>query len=164
MNDYGFELLSDQPILVNEDNIREIFSPENWYADLQRSVNAAEMSRRKFRDIAVIAGLIFQGFPGEHKKQKHLQNSTGLLYDVLVDAEPAHLLLQQAHREVLTYEVEANRLHHSLERIGRSKFLITRPKDLTPFCFPIKVDSLRDELTSEKLQDRIKRMQLQAER
>lgn len=162
MNDYGFELLSDQPIPVNEENIRQIFSPESWYADLQRSVNAAEMSRRKFRDIAVIAGLIFQGFPGEHKKQRHLQNSTGLLYDVLVDAEPAHLLLQQAHREVLTYEVEAQRLHHSLERISNSSFLITRPKELTPFCFPIKVDSLRDELTSEKLQDRIKRMQLQA--
>lgn len=162
MNDYGFELLSDQLIPVSEENIRQIFSPDNWYADLQRSVNAAEMSRRKFRDIAVISGLIFQGFPGEHKKQRHLQNSTGLLYDVLVNAEPAHLLLQQAHREVLTYEVEANRLHHSLERISRSKFLITRPKELTPFCFPIKVDSLRDELTSEKLQDRIKRMQVQA--
>ncbi|MBW7914580.1 MAG: ligase-associated DNA damage response DEXH box helicase [Taibaiella sp.] len=162
MNDYGFELLSDQPIPVNEENIQEIFSPENWYADLQRSVNAAEMSRRKFRDIAVIAGLVFQGFPGEYKKQRHLQNSTGLLYNVLVDTEPAHLLLQQAHREVLTYEVEAQRLHYSLQRIRESKILITRPADLTPFCFPIKVDSLRDELTSEKLQDRIRRMQAQA--
>lgn len=162
MNDYGFELLSDQPIPVNEENIHEIFSPENWYTDLQRSVNAAEMSRRKFRDIAVIAGLVFQGFPGEYKKQRHLQNSTGLLYNVLVDTEPAHLLLQQAHREVLTYEVEAQRLHYSLKRIGESKILITRPADLTPFCFPIKVDSLRDELTSEKLQDRIRRMQAQA--
>lgn len=163
INDYGFELLSDQPIPVNDENIRQIFSQDNWYADLQHSVNAAEMSRRKFRDIAVIAGLVFQGFPGEYKKQRHLQNSTGLLYNVLVDTEPAHLLLQQAHREVLTYEVEAQRLHFSLERIKQSKILITRPKDLTPFCFPIKVDSLRDELTSEKLQDRIRRMQAQAD-
>ncbi len=162
MNDYGFELLSDQPIPVDETNIYDIFSPDDWYTHLQRSVNAAEMGRRKFRDIAVIAGLIFQGFPGEYKKQRHLQNSTGLLYNVLVENEPGHLLLQQAYHEVLTYEVEAQRLHLSLERIKDSKILITRPKDLTPFCFPIKVDSLRDELTSEKLQDRIRRMQAQA--
>ena len=162
MNDYGFELLSDQPIPVHEDNIHALFSPDGWYADLQHSVNAAEMSRRKFRDIAVISGLIFQGFPGELKKQKHLQNSTGLLYDVLVENEPQSLLLQQAYHEVLTLELETHRLYDSLQRITAGKLLITRPTVLTPFCFPIKVDSLRDELTSEQLQDRIRRMQAQA--
>lgn len=164
MNDYGFELLSDQPIPVDETSIKQLFSPGNWYADLQRSINSAEMSRRKFRDIAVISGLLFQGFPGEHKKARHLQNSTGLLFDVLVDNEPTSLLLQQAHREVLTTEIEAPRLYEALERIAQSKILVTYPKELTPFCFPIKVDSLRDELTSEKLLDRIKRMKEQSER
>ncbi|MCB0697404.1 MAG: ligase-associated DNA damage response DEXH box helicase [Chitinophagaceae bacterium] len=162
MNDYGFELLSDQPIPVSEDDMHILFSPENWYADLQRSVNATEMTRRKFRDVAVISGLIFQGFPGEYKKQRHLQNSTGLLYDVLVDNEPNSLLLQQAYREVLTHELEAPRLYDALVRIANSKIIVARPDTLTPFCFPIKVDSLREELTSEKLQDRIKRMQAEA--
>lgn len=162
MNDYGFELLSDQPIPIDEAGLGVLFSPENWYADLQRSVNATEMTRRKFRDVAVISGLIFQGFPGELKKQRHLQNSTGLLYDVLVDNEPDSLLLQQAYREVLTHELETPRLYESLERIAKSKIVVARPETLTPFCFPIKVDSLREELTSEKLQDRIKRMQAEA--
>jgi len=162
MNDYGFELLSDQPIPVDEDGLKALFSPESWYADLQRSVNATEMTRRKFRDVAVISGLIFQGFPGEFKKQRHLQNSTGLLYDVLVDNEPNSLLLQQAYQEVLTHELETPRLYDSLVRISESKIIVARPEVLTPFCFPIKVDSLRDELTSEKLQDRIKRMQAEA--
>ena len=68
MNDYGFELLSDQPIPVSEENIKQLLSPDAWYADLQRSINAAEMGRRKFRDIAVISGLVFQGMPGAYKK------------------------------------------------------------------------------------------------
>ena len=29
MNDYGFELLSDQPIPVDDTNVYELFSPEN---------------------------------------------------------------------------------------------------------------------------------------
>lgn len=164
MNDYGFELLSDQPIPVNEENIKSLFDPNDWYVDLQRSVNAAELGKRKFRDIAVIAGLVFQGYPGAYKKQRHLQNSTSLIYNVLTEHEPNHLLLQQAYNEVLTYEVEATRLYNSLQRIYNSNIIISRPRNLTPFCFPIKVDSLREELTSEKLEDRIKRMQAQLEK
>lgn len=158
MNDYGFELLSDQPIPINKDNVKDLFNPEGWYGDLYKSVNAAELGRRKFRDIAVIAGLIFTGYPGEQKKQRHLQNSTSLIYEVLMEHEPSHLLLQEAYNEVLTYEVEAARLHTSLERIYGSEIVISVPDDLTPFCFPIKVDSLREELSSEKLEDRIKKM------
>ncbi|HXS37602.1 MAG TPA: ligase-associated DNA damage response DEXH box helicase [Flavipsychrobacter sp.] len=164
MNDYGFELLSDQPIPITEENCKELFNPENWYIDLQRSINATEMGRRKFRDIAVIAGLIFQGYPGAYKKQRHLQNSSSLIYDVLREHEPNNLLLQQAYNEALIYEVEAERLFRSLQRIYDSNIVISRPKSLTPFCFPIKVDSLRDQITSEKLEDRIKRMQQQSEK
>lgn len=164
MNDYGFELLSDQPIPVDESNVQELFNPKDWYTDLQRSINATELARRKFRDIAVIAGLIHQGYFGQKKKQRHLQNSTSLIYEVLKDQEPGHLLLQQAYSDVLTYEVEAERLYHSLERLYNNSIVITHPKQLTPFCFPIKVDSLREQLTSEKLEDRIKRMQSQLEK
>lgn len=162
MNDYGFELLSDQPIPINEKSCKELFNPRDWYTDLQRSINGTELARRKFRDIAVISGLIFQGFPGEYKKARHLQNSSSLIYNVLQEHEPNHLLLRQAYYEALTYEVEAERLHTALQRIYEQKIVISRPKDLTPFCFPIKVDSLRDQLSSEKLEDRIKRMQAQA--
>ncbi len=164
MSDYGFELLSDQPIPVDEARIHELFNPKDWYLDLQRSVNAAELGKRKFRDIAVIAGLIFQGYPGSKKKQRHLQNSSSLIYDVLRDEEPNHLLLQQADTEVLTYEVEAERLYRSLERIYAAKIILKTPSQLTPFSFPIKVDSLREQLSSEKLEDRVRRMQEQLSR
>lgn len=163
MNDYGFELYSDQPIPVDEATIKELFDPKDWYVHLRQSINEAEMGRRKFRDIAVIAGLTFQGYPGAYKKQRHLQNSTGLIYKVLSEQEPAHILLQQAAYEVLTYEMEAERLHHSLQRIYNNKVVVTHPQNLTPFCFPIKVDRLREQLSSEQLADRIKRMQTQAQ-
>jgi ATP-dependent Lhr-like helicase len=57
--------------------------------------------------------------------------------------------------------MEEARLRESLERIYNNKIVITEPEQLTPFCFPIKVDSLRESLTSEKLADRIKRMRPQ---
>ncbi len=161
MNDYGFELLSDQPIPLDDSNAYELFSPDNLMEDIHRSVNATEMARRKFRDIAVIGGLIFQGYPGEHKKARHLQSSAGLLFNVFNEYEPNNVLLRQAFQEVFDQQMEELRLRDMLQRIQHSRIVLTYPKRLTPFCFPIKVDSMRENLTSEKLADRVKRMQQQ---
>ena len=165
MNDYGFELLSDQPIPVDDSNAQELFSAENLLNDIQKSVNSAEMASRKFRDIAVIGGLIFQGYPGEQKKARHLQSSAGLLFRVFSEYEPNNILLRQAYQEVFDQQMEEVRLRNALQRIKESNIIITYPKQLTPFCFPIKVDDLnRNNLSSEKMEDRIKRMQAQLEK
>lgn len=161
MNDYGFELLSDQPIPVDDTNVYELFTANDLLADIQRSANATEMAKRKFRDIAVIGGLIFQGYPGEQKKARHLQSSASLLFNVFSEYEPGNLLLRQSYQEVFDQQMEEVRLRNMLERIQQSKIIITFPQQLTPFCFPIKVDSMRENLTSEKLEDRVKRMQAQ---
>jgi ATP-dependent Lhr-like helicase len=164
MNDYGFELLSDQPIPVDDTNVYDLFSPENLLADIQRSANSTEMAKRKFRDVAVIGGLIFQGYPGEQKKARHLQSSASLLFNVFAEYEPGNLLLRQSYQEVFDQQMEEVRLRNMLERIQQSNIVITVPTRLTPFCFPIKVDSMRENLTSEKLEDRVKRMQAQLDR
>ena len=161
MNDYGFELLSDQPIPLDDSNVYELFTTDNLFADIQRSVNASEMARRKFRDIAVIGGLIFQGMPGEAVKQRHLQSSASLLFNVFSEYEPGNLLLRQAYNEVMDQQMDEPRLRQMLQRIQEGKVVITYPQQLTPFCFPIKVDSMRDAISSEKLEDRIRKMQEQ---
>ena len=164
MNDYGFELLSDQPIPVDDTNVDELFSSENLIEDIQRSVNAGEMAKRKFRDIAVIGGLIFQGYPGEYKKARHLQSSASLLFQVFNEYDKDNLLLRQAYNEVLEQQMEEARLRDTLSRIQQSKIVITFPERLTPFCFPLKVDSMRENLSSEKLEDRVRKMQEQLAR
>ena len=161
MNDYGFELLSDQPIPLDDTNVYELFMEDDLLADVQKSVNATEMARRKFRDIAVIGGLIFQGRPGEQVKSKHLQASASLLFNVFAEYDPDNLLMRQAYNEVMHHQMDEARLRNMLRRIQESDIIITYPQRLTPFCFPIKVDSMREQLTSEKLGDRIRRMQQQ---
>jgi ATP-dependent helicase Lhr and Lhr-like helicase len=161
MNDYGFELLSDQPIPVDDTNVYELFSLDDLTNDINRSVNSTEMARRKFRDIAVIGGLIFQGYPGEYVKARHLQSSASLLFNVFSEYDKHNLLLRQAYNEVMEQQMEEQRLRNMLERIQQGKIVITFPQKLTPFCFPLKVDSMRENVSSEKLEDRVKRMQMQ---
>jgi len=164
MNDYGFELLSDQPIPVDDANVYDLFSTNDLFADIQRSVNATEMARRKFRDIGVIGGLIFTGYPGEQKKARHLQSSASLLFNVFTEYDPENLLLRQSYNEVMEQQMEETRLRNMLERIQVSQIILTWPTQLTPFCFPVKVDSMRENMSSEKLEDRIRKMRAQLEK
>lgn len=157
MNDYGFELTSDQPIPIDNKNVFQLFTEENLFADITQSLNSTEMARRKFRDIAVIGGLVFPGMPDEKIRQRHLQSSASLLFNVFEEYDADNLLVKQAYREVMEQQMDEARLRDMLRRIAKGKIVITKPNQFTPFCFPLKVDSMRDNISSEKLEDRIKK-------
>ncbi|MCC4211444.1 ligase-associated DNA damage response DEXH box helicase [Leeuwenhoekiella parthenopeia] len=157
-NDYGFEILSDQKIDMQQVLDNDLFTARFLVEDLQKSLNSTEMARRKFRDIAVISGMVFTGFPGKIVKNKHLQSNSQLLFEVFRDYEPENLLFQQAYRETFEHQLEEGRLRLALERIEKQEIVIKACEKATPFSFPIITDRLREKLSSEKLEDRIKNM------
>lgn len=158
MNDYGFELLSDQQIPMDDAIVYEVFSPENLSEDINASINATEMAKRKFRDIACISGLVFQGYPGKYIKNKQIQSSSSLFFDVFESYDPRNLLLRQAYDENFHYQLEEPRLMMALQRIQKSAIILKTATRFTPFSFPIKVDSMRESMSSEELEVRIERM------
>jgi ATP-dependent Lhr-like helicase len=158
MNDYGFELLSDEEIPLEQALAADLFTSENLLDDIQHSLNANEMARRRFRDIAHIAGLVFTGFPGKTMKNRHLQASTSLLFDVFNEYEPDNVLVRQAYNEALQFQLEEFRLRGALKRIKELKVIITQSAKPTPFAFPIMVDRLREKLTTESLEERVAKM------
>jgi ATP-dependent Lhr-like helicase len=158
MNDYGFELLSDQLIPIQDAIDTNIFSTDHLLDDIYASINSIEMGRRKFRDIAQIAGLVFNGYPGKPKKQSHLQANSQLFFDVFNDYDPSNLLLRQSFDEVTDFHLEEQRLREALTRINHQEIIVTHPTIYSPLSFPIIVDRTRETVTSEKLSDRIKKM------
>jgi ATP-dependent Lhr-like helicase len=74
------------------------------------------------------------------------------------------MLLTQAHREVLERQLERTRLGKTLHRLSNAETVITNPKRTPPLAFPLLIDRTRDRLSSEKLADRIRRMQRTLER
>jgi ATP-dependent Lhr-like helicase len=160
MNDYGFELLTDEEIPIEQAlEDASFFSIENLLEDIQHSLNANEMARRRFRDIAHIGGLVFTGYPGQQVKNKHLQASTSLLFDVFSEYEPDNLLVRQAYNEALAFQLEEFRLRMALQRIIKQNIILKTIERPTPFAFPIMVDSLgREKLITETLEERIAKM------
>ena len=164
-SEYGLELFSRDPIAIAEACDEGLFSPENLEEDIGASVNAAELGRRQFREIARVSGLTIQNNPRQVRNSRQLQASAGLLYDVLVQYDLANLLVEQARREVLETQLEAKRLRATLARISESRIVHVSLERGSPLSFPLLVDRMRGSaVSSEQLLDRIRKMQARVER
>ncbi|MES2259051.1 MAG: ligase-associated DNA damage response DEXH box helicase [Pseudomonadota bacterium] len=174
VNDYGLELLApemlDWAALFKGDTVDSggdqaqdgrgvaLFDTAGLLEDVLASLNATELAQRRFREIARIAGLVFQGYPGQPKSARQLQASSSLFYEVFRKHDAANLLLTQAQREVLEQELDLTRLRETLLELQARSVSFHALKRATPFGFSLMVERLREKLTTEKLSERVARM------
>lgn len=164
VNDYGLELLSAKPIawatllprILGEGTPTTLGS--GLEEEVLASLNATEMARRRFREIARIAGLIFQSHPGEQRSSRQLQASSSLYYDVFAQYDPDNLLLAQARAELLANELDMERLARTLRGMQAQTLSIHALERPTPFALPLMVERFRERLSTETLADRLARM------
>jgi ATP-dependent Lhr-like helicase len=159
VNDYGLELLTSATLPeLSEADWHSLLSPEHLLDHVLAALNAGELARRQFRDIARVSGLVFQGFPGSSKTDRQLQASSGLLYDTLLRYDPNHRLLAQASREVLEDQLDIQRLQRVLKRaIGQEKVLVAIER-FSPLAFPLWVERQRNRISTEGWRERVQRM------
>ncbi|HVR50147.1 MAG TPA: ligase-associated DNA damage response DEXH box helicase [Pseudorhodoferax sp.] len=167
VNDYGIELLCatavDWPALLPE-LLHQASDGPTLLAEVLASLNAGALAQRRFREIARVAGLIFQSHPGERRSSRQLQASSALFWEVFRNHDPANLLLRQAEQELLAQELELGRLQAALARMAGQRLVLHALARPTPFAFPLMVERFREQLSSERVADRIARMLAQLER
>ena len=164
VNDYGFELLSAEPVDLAPLFDGRLLDAADLLPDVLHSLNSGELAQRRFREIARVAGLVFTGYPGAPKSTKQLQASSSLLFEVFRKYDAGNLLLTQAQTEVLSQELDIGRLRATLQRMAALAIERVDLKAPSPFSLPLMVERLREKLTTEKLADRLARIVRDAER
>lgn len=157
-NEYGFELLSDTSFELESILAAGLFSPNELADDLRHGINVTEMARKRFRDIAGIAGLVFQGYPGKQQKTRHLQANAGLFFSVFSEYDPGHLLLREAYDEVFDFQLEFARMFTAFTRISKHRIIFKTPENLSPFAFPVFAESFRERYSNEDWQARLEKL------
>lgn len=157
-NDYGFHLCSNSANDLCKKQWKSLLSPERVVDELLDCMNLSEMAKRQFREVARVAGLIFQGYPGARKSSRQVQASGGLFFDVFSKYDPQNLLLTQSRREVLDQQLEVGRISNKLREIQSQELILNAPERLTPFAFPLWAESLRTQVSSESWGDRVRKM------
>ncbi len=164
VNDYGFELLSAEEAPLDEALAAGLLDELELTADILGSVHSTEMARRRFKEIARIAGLVIEGVGRARKSARALTVSSSLLFDVFQKYDSDNLLLGQATREVLESELDFTRLVGALKRMRGMQRVVVDVAAATPLAYPLFVARLREQLSSEALADRVRRMEMAMER
>ena len=157
VNDYGLELLSAKPVDWAA-RLASLLSAPVEVAEVLAGLNATELARRRFREIARIAGLIFQSHPGENRSNRQLQASSSLFFEVFQKYDPGNHLLAQAEQELLSQELDVDQLSAVLARMQAQTLQLVALAKPSPLAFPLMVERLRERLSNESLAERIARM------
>lgn len=166
VNDYGLEILGPAGLGMAElvaKHAAALFSPEDLAADTVESLNMSQLAKSQFREVARVAGLVFENAPGMRKSARQVSASSSLLFDVLTEFDPENLLLLQARREVLEKHFEQGRLARTMARVSASEMLIVRTPRLTPLAFPLVMERQSATLSSETIADQVRRMRAEWE-
>ena len=164
INDYGLELLSALPVETAGLRDQSLFDEGDLLHDVLASLNSSELARRRFREIARVSGLVSTGYPGQPKSTRQLQASSTLFYEVFRKYDADNMLLSQAQSEVLSQELDIKRLAAVLKRMREQKVVFVDLAVPSPFALPLMVERFREQLTTEKLKDRLERMLKEMER
>jgi len=163
VNEQGLELLSAHEPDLRSLHAQTLFDAGELLHDVLASLNSGELAQRRFREIARVAGLVFSGYPGAPKSTRQLQASSSLFFEVFRKYDPGNRLLGQAESEVLAQELDIARLRASLRRMRRLKLQFVELAVPSPFSLPLMVERFREQLTTEKLADRLARLLSEAQ-
>ncbi len=158
--DWGFELSGRDALAADAAGWRRLLSPADLLEDLLACLNATEMARRHFREIARVAGLVSAG----RRTDRQTQTSAGLIFDVLAEHDADNMLLEQARREVLEQQFEFRRLRAALDAIAVKEIRVVETERLSPLAFPIWAEQIQSRLTTQGWLERIAAMAGELER
>ncbi len=162
--DYGIELLCPAALPLDESAWRGLLSPAELVEDLLACLNTGELTKRQFREISRVAGLVLTSSPAAPRSNRQLQASAGLFFEVFTEFDPQNLLLVQAKREVLERQLEFGRLKAALEGLAAQALVLRSPGRLTPMAFPVWAQRIQSQtIRMEDATTRIERMARQLE-
>ncbi|HRC37227.1 MAG TPA: hypothetical protein PK420_04065, partial [Rubrivivax sp.] len=92
------------------------------------------------------------------KSLRQLQASSSLFYEVFRQYDAGNRLLGQAEAEVLAQELDLQHLRATLDTLAALPLEWVDLRAPSPFALPLMVERLREQLSTEKLKDRLDRL------
>ena len=119
--------------------VGELFAEDMLGDDLDAWLAESSLLKRTFRDCAIIAGLIERRYPGQEKTGRQVTFSSDLIYNVLREHEPDHILLRATYNDAATGLLDVARVAGMLKRI-RGKIRLKRLDRVSPLAVPVLLD------------------------
>jgi ATP-dependent Lhr-like helicase len=151
-NEYALAVwgLNDMSAMIRSGrlNLRDLFDEDMLGDDLDAWLAESNLMKRSFRVCATISGLIERRHPGQEKSGRQMTASSDLIYDVLRQHEPGHVLLKAAFADAATGLIDLRRLGEFLKRIsGRIRH--SEVSHVSPLAVPVMLEIGRESVPGD---------------
>lgn len=147
-SDYAMAVWSLRP----PKDIDTLFHKDLLGDDLEDWLDQSILMKRTFRNVSTIAGLIERRFPGQEKSGRQMTISSDLIYDVLREHEPDHVLLQATWTDAATGLLDVRRLSDMLVRI-EGRITVQRLDRVSPLAVPVMLEIGKEPVYGAAMED-----------
>ena len=135
-------------IRTNRLSLDELFSEDMLGDDLEAWLDESALMKRTFRNCAIIAGLIERRHPGKEKTGRQITMSSDIIYDVLYQHEPDHILIEATRHDAARGLLDIERLGQMLSRIRHH--IVHKPlHQISPLAVPVMLDIGKEPIFGE---------------
>ncbi len=140
---------------MSDVDMAALFDEDMLGDDLEAWTSEAVVMKRTFRNCAVIAGLIEKKYPGQEKTGRQVSFSADLIYDVLREHEPDHLLLRAAWDDAAGGFMDIARLQATLTR-AKGRVVHAPLTRVSPLAVPVMLEIGRESVARSASEEMLK--------
>jgi ATP-dependent Lhr-like helicase len=147
-------------LTVSADLWRELFNPDGFVQQLETSLARSDLLKYHFRSAAQTGLMVYRNHFGQQKPLRKLQWSAEVLFNVLADHEPDHVLMREARRDALHSFLDAPGALSFLEEFHRrgTHVRLRQVPNVPPLSFPMFATRIREALLVEDPQETLERL------
>ena len=133
---------------MSDVHMSNLFDEDMLGDDLESWLQESVLMKRTFRNCAVIGGLVERRYPGQEKSGRQVTFSSDLIFDVLKEHEPDHILLKAAWADAAGGYLDLKRLSALLSRVkGRIRHQTL--DRISPLAVPVMLEINKDTIVGE---------------
>lgn len=159
-DDYGFVLtVSDQQVIRHED-FEQLLQPRNFDQELQASLNRSDLLKFYFRNAAQTGLMVYRNYFGEQKSVRKVQWSSEVIFNVLSEHEPNHVLLREARRDAVHTHLDIDGAVSFLQELAHRGIPVRRRTvaHIPPLAFGMYATQIQEALMVEDPRETLERL------
>jgi len=157
-DDYGFVLTVTPAQVFGVKELPHILSPHNFEEDLREALSRSDLLKYHFRNAAQTGMMVYRNYFGERKSVRKLQWSSEIIFNVLMQYEPDHVLLREAWRDAIHVYIDSDGARRYLEAAASRPMRIRTVDRVPPLSFALFATKIKEALKVEDPRETMERL------
>jgi ATP-dependent Lhr-like helicase len=157
-DDYGFVLSVTPQQIFAEPELGVLLSPERFAQDMDESLSRSDLLKYHFRNAAQTGMMVYRNYFGEQKSVRKMQWSSEVIFNVLQQYEPNHILLREARRDAVHTYIDLEGAIRFVESLEGKPMRIRAIERVPPLSFALFATKIKEALLVEDPREMTERL------